>query len=96
MGNTKNHTDIHENYGSIEEFEADITKLADAIENVHNVASSTKLPPVITEGMMYSGLASYSQMIDDAIKAEESEKAFNDLLAALRESDGEDGVIENA
>jgi hypothetical protein len=41
--------------------------------------------------MMYSGLMSYSQMIADAIKAEESEKAFNNLLAALRESDGEDG-----
>lgn len=91
MGNTKNHTDIHENYGSIEEFEADITKLADAIKNVHDVASSTKLPAAIREGMMYSGLASYSQMIAEAIKAKESEEAFNDLLAALRESDGEDG-----
>jgi len=91
MGNTKNHTDIHENYSSIEEFEADIIKLSDAIENVHNVALSTKLPPVITEGMMYSGLISYSQMIAETIKAMESEKAFNDLLAALQESDGEDG-----
>jgi len=91
MGNTKSHTDIHENYSSIEEFEADITKLADAIGNVYDVASSTKLPAAIREGMMYSGLVSYSQMIAETIKAKESEKAFNDLLAALQESDGEDG-----
>lgn len=91
MGNTKSHTDIHENYSSLEEFEADITKLADAIGNVYDVASSTKLPAAIREGMMYSGLISYSQMIAETIKAMESEKAFNDLLAALRESDGEDG-----
>jgi len=91
MGNAKSHTDIHENYSSLEEFEADITKLADAIGNVYDVASSTKLPAAIREGMMYSGLVSYSQMIAETIKAKESEKAFNDLLAALQESDGEDG-----
>ena len=91
MGNTNNRTDIHENYSSIEEFEADIIKLADAISNVGNVAFSTKLPPAIMEGMMYSGLMSYSMWIENEIKAMESKKALDDLLAMFCESDGEDG-----
>lgn len=91
MGNTKNHTDIHENYSSLEEFEADIIKLSDAIENVHNVALSTKLPAAIKEGMMYSGLMSFSHAVYDDFKAMETKKALDDLLAMFCESDGEDG-----
>ncbi len=91
MGNTKSKTNIHECYGSIEEFEADINRLADAISNVGDVAFSTNLPPVIAEGMIYSGLASFSMAIHDDFKARESKKALDDLFAALRESDGEDG-----
>ena len=96
MGNTKNHTDIHENYSSIEEFEADIIKLADAISNVHDVARSTKLPVAIKEGMMYSGLMSFSHAINEAFNAMDSKKALDDLLAIFCESDGEDGMVEDA
>lgn len=91
MGNTNNKTDIHENYSSIEEFEADIIKLADAISNVHDVARSTKLPVAIKEGMMYSGLISFSMGIEEEIRAMESKKALDDLLAMFCESEGEDG-----
>lgn len=91
MGNTNSNTDIHENYSSIEEFEADINKLSDAISNVGNVAFSTKLPPAIMEGMMYSGLTSLSMAIHDHFKAMETKKALDDLLAMFCESDGEDG-----
>ena len=91
MGNTNNKTDIHENYSSIEEFEADINKLADAISNVHDVARSTKLPAAIKEGMMYSGLMSLSMTIRDDFKARETKKALDDFLAMFCESDEEEG-----
>ena len=90
MENIKNKTNIHENYGSIEEFEADFNRLTDAISNVHDVALSTKLPPVIIEGMMYSGLTSFDMSIHDEFKAMESKKALSDLFALL-ESDGKEG-----
>ena len=90
MKNTESKTNIHEVYGSLEEYEADINKLADAIKNVHDVASSTKLPAAIIEGLMYSGLMSYSQAINEEFKAMKSKKALDELFALL-ESDGEDG-----
>ena len=77
----ENHFNLHEYYGSLEELELALSKVADAASAFYDVVEDAKLPPNIAIGML--GMPLHVFVEQDAIEDMGRLAGVVDLMQAL-------------